>query len=386
MVHIPTAFTMFGLTQLACVMVMGLIWYKNKQINGLLEWSIGRSLLVMAFLLFAFRESMPLMLSVLLSNGIFLIALYVIWLGHVRFMQLSYTNTHLIFIALLLVTLVVFAALTQVEQGYLLRVIIISILVSLYAALSIIVYLPAIREKDKPLVNLMVFSYSLLIIIHMLRALFYLAGFGGQSLLTAGSVTAITIVGYFFVSFLIVMVSLGMVVELLQKELKQAADRDALTGAYNRRAFFTIVENVFARAKRERLPISVLSIDLDHFKLINDTYGHLRGDKVIRSFVNTSLELLRTPDLFARYGGEEFVVVLPDTNIKDAAKIAERIRQRFSELSPAQSIKAGEVTCSIGIASVDALADNISIIDLLERSDIALYHAKSHGRNTVSTY
>ncbi|WCE28675.1 GGDEF domain-containing protein [Vibrio sp. SCSIO 43137] len=386
MIHIPTAFVLFSLTQLACALVFGLVWYRNRQIEGLGEWACGRFILFAAFLLLAFRESTPLMFSVLLGNGLAITGLYIVWLGNARFMQRKFANTHLTFMTLLAVTMVLFAVLAQIDNGYLLRVVITSSLIALYAALSVVVFLPAYRKGDKPLVKLMICAYILLIIVHLLRVSFYLVGFGGTALSSAGTVTAYTIVGDLFVSFLIVMISLAFVVEFLLRELQHAAERDLLTGAYNRRAFYTIADNMFARAKRERASVSVLSIDLDYFKKINDTYGHNAGDKVLKSFVVTCQQLLRTPDLFARYGGEEFIVVLSDTRAQNAIKIAERIRSRFEQISPIRSIKAGEVTCSIGVASVEELADDDSINQLIEQSDQALYHAKMSGRNRVCSH
>jgi len=386
MIHIPTAFVLFSLTQLACALVFGLVWYRNRQIEGLGEWALGRFILFAAFLLLAFREFTPLMLSVLLGNGLAMTGLYVVWLGNARFMQRKFANTHLIFLTLLLVTLVLFAVLTQIDKGYLLRVVITSSLIALYAALSVVVFLPAYRKRGKPLFRLMIYAYFLLITVHMLRVSFYMAGFGGSELSSAGTVTAYTIVGDLFVSFLIVMISLALVVELLLRELQQAAERDVLTGAYNRRAFYTIVDNMFARAKRERAAVSVLSIDLDYFKKINDTYGHNVGDRVLKSFVVTCQKLLRTPDLFARYGGEEFIVVLSDTRAQNAIKIAERIRIRVEQMSPVRPMKAGEITCSIGVASVEELADQDSISRMIEQSDKALYHAKMSGRNKVCSH
>jgi len=175
---------------------------------------------------------------------------------------------------------------------------------------------------------------------------------------------------------------MAQMLEENQRMLKYQASRDGLTGLYNKREFHLRLSQEAVRATRYRHPVSLMMLDLDHFKNINDTYGHPAGDKALR---NTAIRLaveLRPTDVAARYGGEEFAVVLPETAAADALRIAERIRAHVENdairIDEDQSI---HLTISIGVAS---LPDNAATeSDLMQRADAALYAAKAGGRNRV---
>lgn len=158
---------------------------------------------------------------------------------------------------------------------------------------------------------------------------------------------------------------------------------DPLTGAYNRRYLDTHLPMLFARCKATNRPMSVLSIDLDHFKSVNDTHGHAAGDAVLKETVNRVTLSLRASDLVVRMGGEEFAVIMPDTESKTALSVGERLRQAVAA-SPISigDDKALGVTASFGVASVNHESD-LSPSSLLDRADAALYRAKQTGRNKV---
>jgi two-component system, cell cycle response regulator len=163
----------------------------------------------------------------------------------------------------------------------------------------------------------------------------------------------------------------------------EAAITDALTGLHNRRYMeshlATLVEQAAARGK----PLSVLILDIDYFKAINDTYGHDAGDDVLREFALRVKKSIRGIDLACRLGGEEFVVVMPETDMAVAGMVAERLRRRIaSEGFPIEhGARAVEVTISIGLAALAAASDDAAAI--LKRADQALYRAKRDGRNRV---
>ena len=184
---------------------------------------------------------------------------------------------------------------------------------------------------------------------------------------------------------LIAVVLLGFSVVMLANEqvtqaLKQMAERDPLTSAYNRRAFLAMLEKATHYAKRMHFPVSVLLIDLDHFKRINDTWGHQRGDDALRHVVGVAQDCLREGDILGRLGGEEFAILLPDASAQEAEQIAGRLRQAIE----AQPLRyAGSImplTTSIGVAS---WTQPESPDDLLHRADEAMYQAKHRGRNCV---
>lgn len=175
-------------------------------------------------------------------------------------------------------------------------------------------------------------------------------------------------------------VTLGMVLmtaERLQTDLDRQANHDPLTGALNRRAFSVIAQKAMAQARRYDKPLSVLMMDLDKFKQINDQLGHTAGDALLRRFVGVAEQILRDEDIFCRFGGEEFVALLPNASIKKALLAAERLRIAYA-LQSSQDSQDFAATVSIGIAE---LAQDEDIESLLHRADHALYQAKHKGRN-----
>jgi diguanylate cyclase (GGDEF)-like protein len=172
-----------------------------------------------------------------------------------------------------------------------------------------------------------------------------------------------------------------MTKERADNELIRTAATDALTGLPNRRSFIESAQRELHRADRQHLQTSVLMLDLDHFKEVNDTYGHPVGDLVLASFARALLSTLRPFDVVGRYGGEEFCVLLPGTGIDEAVSIAERIRLVTSNTLVETRTATVEYTVSTGV--VQAPADDVSLGDLVDRADRALYQAKASGRNCV---
>jgi len=165
----------------------------------------------------------------------------------------------------------------------------------------------------------------------------------------------------------------------------EAAVTDPLTGLYNRRYMETHVGTLVDQAAARNKPLSVLVLDIDYFKSINDTYGHDAGDDVLQDFAIRIRKSIRGIDLACRYGGEEFVVVMPETDMAVATMVAERLRRRIaSEPFPIQKgTRTLDVTISIGIA---ALAPDDDAAAVIKRADQALYRAKRDGRNRVVPY
>lgn len=165
--------------------------------------------------------------------------------------------------------------------------------------------------------------------------------------------------------------------------IAELASTDALTGLQNRRSFADQAEPLLALARGRGVSVSLVLLDLDHFKQINDQHGHLVGDAVLVQAAQVCRESLRATDLAARYGGEEYVVLLPDCGSDAAAAIAENLRKRIEAARTVLS-DGGEVrvTLSAGIATADRLED-LSLAYLLQRADAAMYRAKQSGRNRV---
>lgn len=166
----------------------------------------------------------------------------------------------------------------------------------------------------------------------------------------------------------------------LQGELEQQARTDALTGLANRRVFEDRLGKEMARSKRHGDPLSIVLGDLDHFKGVNDSFGHEVGDRLLHEVSRILQETLREEDLAVRWGGEEFLLMLPATNLDSAFEVAERIRSRIADGPIPCDGQNVPVTISFGVAQ---LARDESIHQLIRRADDAMYRAKSEGRNRV---
>ena len=167
----------------------------------------------------------------------------------------------------------------------------------------------------------------------------------------------------------------------LEAELFHQASTDSLTGIINRRYFQNQAEQEVRRSRRFARDMTVMMIDIDHFKPINDTYGHAAGDIIIQGVVKRALECLRQSDSIGRIGGEEFAVLLPETSLDAARDVAERLRAHI-EARPFV-IGSGVVACTVSIGVAQLSAQDNSIEELLHRADTALYAAKNEGRNRV---
>lgn len=174
----------------------------------------------------------------------------------------------------------------------------------------------------------------------------------------------------------------------LETELKRLTSIDGLTGLTNRRRFNELLEYEWIRSMRSQSWISLLMIDVDHFKLFNDNYGHLSGDSCLKSVAEAFIQAIkRRTDLVARYGGEEFVIILPQTNIEGARMVAEKIHQEIRELRILHDFSPVEqfLSVSIGVSSIIPKPKE-SPLQLVLSADNALYEAKQSGRNRTCFY
>ena len=172
------------------------------------------------------------------------------------------------------------------------------------------------------------------------------------------------------------------------RSLSEISARDALTGLYNRWYVMEKIDSEMNRALRHGSPMSVLMLDLDDFKKVNDSFGHSVGDEVLKNVGQVLRDSCRVYDVPGRYGGEEFCIVLPETRVGNTKQVAERIRSRLAATELPVGEKSIVVTASIGVAGMDSVADEgvVSAAALLDRADRALYAAKHHGRNRVELW
>ncbi|HTC19962.1 MAG TPA: GGDEF domain-containing protein, partial [bacterium] len=168
-------------------------------------------------------------------------------------------------------------------------------------------------------------------------------------------------------------------------KVEEMALRDTLTGLYNRRYFHQILDYELNRAKRYHQPLSLIFIDLDHFKEINDSFGHSVGDQFLKQIAQKLNSLFRTTDLLARYAGDEFVAVLPATNSEGAMILARRLQETVANYQIMVRGRTLQVSVSIGVDTYEG-SEGIGGMTFIDRADKAMYEAKAHGRNCVKSF
>ena len=210
---------------------------------------------------------------------------------------------------------------------------------------------------------------------------------GGVALSISGAPLHVVLVNHLMSGILVWMVAYIALTHLavgdrLRASLHDAAFRDPLTRLYNRRYVFNIFRNELKKYRRYAEPLSVMLIDADHFKRINDQYGHCAGDIALRAIADACSESVRDTDVVGRFGGEEFIVLLPHTTAADAAIVAERIRHTMLQSDVYWQGQKLDVKLSLGVAEAGRHADNLN--ELIRAADRALYAAKKSGRNQTA--
>lgn len=186
------------------------------------------------------------------------------------------------------------------------------------------------------------------------------------------------------VEYLMDILSITIAHSYNQRKIKNLSAIDSLTHLYNRRQFMALLNGEYRRTIRHNLNLSVIFLDIDTFKRVNDTFGHLSGDMVLRALADTIKRTIRTSDVAGRYGGEEFVIYLPETNLQNAAISAERLRKNFEEQNiPIGKSGLAHLTISLGVASIGEVDPADDVDRLIELADKKMYVAKQRGKNRI---
>lgn len=213
--------------------------------------------------------------------------------------------------------------------------------------------------------------------------------FAGYFLSPSSSESATAFINLGLTLFIIWLAALMLIFHLSQErkyteKLAEMANHDALTNVHNRHYFNQELEKEIAKSRRYKIDLSLLMIDIDHFKKVNDTYGHQVGDQVLKTLASICKQVLRDVDIVVRFGGEEFIVILPSTNISGALLTAERIRQAVEAETFTYDDVNLKCTVSVGVTSYDNA--DWTDKDLIKAADIALYEAKQNGRNQICEF
>jgi len=174
-------------------------------------------------------------------------------------------------------------------------------------------------------------------------------------------------------------------IELYQK-IQSLSIMDPILNCFNRRKFQELAEQEITRSSRYNHPLSLMIMDIDHFKQINDGFGHPLGDQVLKQVVDTCRKTIRSTDTFGRYGGDEFFILFPETTMEGAMEIAEKLRRKVGQITFQANDEINTITISGGLACLESMRNkNVKLEDFIEEADKALYHAKAEGRNRIHT-
>jgi len=370
---------------LGAILGLGLIFFARAHptFSGLRLLGHGYLFLALGFLLIGLRELVDDILSVVVANILVVTSISMIGSGILDFFQTSkkhFLRCSALFIFLMITS---FVYLTYFQTDVRWRIIIISLVISAQLLL-ICYYLKSSLTAKAQFLKVIYYTFIISSLFFIFRILWTINEAAIDNYMSAGAIHGLAIIAFQLLIIIVCYTVSWSASENLAEELKRQATIDPLTQVYNRRALQDIADKLIEKAKRTQDCISIILIDLDHFKLINDNYGHPAGDKVLTKVSVALQKNLRKYDVLARFGGEEFIILLPDTPIDIALIIAEKLRVALEEttilLDDNHSI---QITASFGVFLAEN--DNLQWQDMLQQTDQALYRAKSTGRNSVKT-
>lgn len=375
---VPTLLLMIIVSSLVASGAL-LVLNGNQRNDGLQYWAGGLLLSALAHALLLLYGRIPYLLSIVLGNVLLSSALTGFWLAVRRFHGLAlHWGRTLALIAAIALLMWLF------QHQFANRVVASGLTLGLQAALVLSVLLrhhPFGADQHSRGALLLVGGLGLIVLTMLMRAsaaLFFSLDIA--SILQGNLVQTLT----FMVSFMATLVSSFGFVFMAKERADFAnvrlANQDPLTGAANRRAVLEALESQLSKAQRQRTPLALLMLDIDHFKRVNDQHGHLAGDQVLRHFVHVVRQRLRATDMLGRYGGEEFLLLLPDTDLAGAQQLAQQLCQAVQAAPCDWQGQPIAVTVSIGVACTGA-GHSSGWEALLQAADQALYRAKDNGRN-----
>jgi diguanylate cyclase (GGDEF)-like protein len=363
--------------------ILGLLllfaWAQNMAIRAVCWWGFAHMIRAASVVLFGLYGSAPDLITIDLANALLFTAFAVTWTGARVFDGRPVEPVYLVTGAVLWLLI---CRLPVLADAIDLRALIASGIITAYTWLTAYEFW---RGRSEQLVSrwpaiFMLFAHGALFLLRtpLVKLLPWTPG--NSDLFGSVWLTVLSFEALLF-TISIAFILLAMAKERTELRHRTAAMVDPLTGIANRRAFLADAGAAAKRHDGNPKPSSMLLIDLDNFKSINDTFGHALGDRVLEIFTASTREALRDSDLFGRLGGEEFAVLLSDMNSEAAVTVAERIRESFAEATSEVDGNAVGATVSIGIAHCDGAV--LEVPELLAQADRALYFAKERGRNRV---
>jgi len=352
----------------------------HPRVRGAAEWTMALGLLGAGLILLALRGRADDMVTLVVGNICILAAEWFFTTGNLRYAgRRTLPPWSLVVIAV--ASGAFFWRYSIVEPDTMLRVVVVSGAVAVFAAMA--AYALRGVHSAYPLVVRMIIGLNVAVAAaHALRAgLAWVHRTAAGGLAVFGPYNEITQL----LSLLVVMIFAYCYMQLIwaqtNEELKRRASVDPLTGVFNRRGFESMCAPALEQCAARGQTAVLMVMDLDHFKKVNDAFGHQAGDSVLSTFAGLCQNSLRTVDLFGRYGGEEFVALLPGTDVAEAGNVAARLRMALARAPLRCGGTQVPVTVSIGLAQT--LEGERTLDDLFRRADAALYESKKQGRNRV---
>lgn len=342
-----------------------------RSVAGLAEWSAGPLAWAAAALLFLGRDTLPVLLSVILACTLLLGGTMLFYLGSQRHVHVERAWPWPVWGGLLAACSALLAVFTYLVPSYGARLGLVTLVMSALVLTHIVLLLRQARRGFA--VRFMLLVLGLQGLVWGFRLLSVLGGHAGERLFEASLAQTLFVGSFAVLGPLLTIACVLMACDKLHLENEQLHRHDMLTGTLTRRAIMEACEAETERSRRHGHPLSLLMMDLDDFKAINDAQGHLHGDAILMDFATRTSALLRRPDLLGRYGGDEFVLLLPDTDRDAALQVAERIHAA-GDRRDALSWRV-----SVGLTCWRGAEDTLQA--MLARADAALYQAKSAGRN-----
>ncbi|MCK5546091.1 MAG: GGDEF domain-containing protein [Rhodospirillaceae bacterium] len=376
---IRTLFVVLTVMMMVSALALWFTWWLNRTVNGVLFLAYGQSILSIGIMLIMLRQKIDPILSIAIADGLLALGYMLLYKGAREF-QLRSSVPKIVIGGITIFALLFCIYFQFIMESNSARMI---FMFSLLTILSIAIakeYLQSDTSRTPAtiVVGLLWLFHSLVNFTQVLGLIWSPI----NVLMDPANYTEIMMIESIVLSVSFALGVTIMTTNRLQEELRYKAMIDPLTEIFNRRAFFSAAEPAVSRAERFGTPISVLVMDLDNFKNVNDTFGHATGDKVLCHFVDLAQASLRGADILGRFGGEEFIALLPDTDAEQAVQIADRLRKSMSKSVVKHNDESIHTTVSIGVTV--CVKHPTSLEDMVKSADEALYEAKNLGRNRVA--
>jgi len=381
-VHSPTLLIVAAILAALVTGVLSAVWLFNRRIPGLRLWAQALFCATVFCINLLLRDHVPLPLSVVLAQSSIALTAYLCLLGAREYMGKAPLGHGIaaLALALLLATALFF---TLVKPNVQVRIVLTGLVpgVIFIAAAHTLARGGFRKVPARYLFAATVGVHGAFLLVRPL--LFKLAAPAEGAQPEAGIVAALSQFVVLESTLAVVLVAFGALMltnEFITNELRHLAEVDPLTNVFNRRAFLTLLDKAISNAQRTQTTLPVLVMDLDHFKKVNDSWGHRAGDDVLRHFVMLAQRCLRKEDVMGRLGGEEFAIFLPNAGAGGAIAVAERLRAMVEAHPVVTEQRSIALTVSVGVT---LCAGSESAGTALQRADEAMYLAKERGRNRV---